>query len=287
MRSIMTFILIPMILTAAEPITIDLWPGKPPGEPSPLKDAEKTERGPKDSTLRTSNVSIPQLNVTLPAKDKATGVFVLIAPGGGYTILAIEHEGSDVAKFLNDRGIAAGVLKYRVPRREGVTPPHTPMLQDAQRAMAIIRSKASDWGIDASKVGMIGFSAGGHLTAMTSLTAKRAYEAIDAADSQPTVPNFSALVYAGGLIETGKSELKSDLAVTAKAPPMFFVHAFDDRVTVENSLQMYRALKTANVPSEMHLYASGGHGFGMRKGHAAEAWPERYVEWLKTRGVIK
>jgi acetyl esterase/lipase len=270
-------------LLAAEPLTLNLWPGKAPGDPESLA-PEKVEPADvaKKTVMKISNVSVPQLAVYLPAKEKASGGFVLVAPGGGYSILAYEHEGTDVAKWLNDLGIAAGVLKYRVPKRKDVSPEYQPMLQDAQRALGLVRSKAKDWNVDDHKIGMLGFSAGGHLTAAASIMySKRMYEMIDDADKLSCKPDFAVLIYPGGLVEKDTEILKPEFVVTKETPPMFFVHASND--SSENSIALYRALKKASVPAELHLYASGGHGFGLKKND----WPKRCEEWLRQRSIMK
>jgi acetyl esterase/lipase len=158
------------------------------------------------------------------------------------------------------------------------------MVQDAQRALGLVRSKAKDWNIDDKKIGMLGFSAGGHLTAAAStMSAKRLYEAIDDADKLSCKPDFAVLVYPGGLVEKDSATLKPEFVVTKETPPMFFVHASDDRVSSENSIALYCALKAAKVPAELHLYASGGHGFGLKKND----WPKRCEDWLRQHGIVK
>jgi acetyl esterase/lipase len=291
MRTLFLLMTSATVVWAAEPPeppkpdhTLTLWPGKAPGESAALP-PEASVVGPKDDVRRVSNVSSPEVAIYMP-KEKATGTFVLIAPGGGYNILAIEHEGTMVAQWLNRIGVAAGVLKYRVPRRKDVSPVHAPMLQDAQRAMGLVRARATEWKLDAKKIGMLGFSAGGHLTTVTSLTEKRTYDAIDDADRLASIPDFAVLVYPAYLVEKDNTTLKPEIVVTKTAPPMFLVHASDDPLTSEGSVALYRALKKVNVPAEMHLYASGGHGFGMTKGTIAKDWPQRLEGWLKTRTLI-
>jgi acetyl esterase/lipase len=182
--------------------------------------------------------------------------------------------------------VTAVLLKYRVPRRPGQTPENLAAVQDAQRAMSIVRARAAEWGIDPTRVGMLGFSAGGNLTAWTCCHDKREYDEVDAADKQPFRPNFAVLVYPGGVVDKG-GVLKPEFRVTKEAPPMCFVHASNDPVSSENSVALYAALKKANVPAEMHLYAEGGHGFGMRKGpHPASTWPDRVGEWMTARGYL-
>jgi acetyl esterase/lipase len=267
---------------AEQPAMIDLWPGQVPGETGPAGEEKLTgEKG----SRRLTDVSRPTITVFRPAKEKNTGVAVLIAPGGGYNFLAWDHEGEDVAAWLNSIGVTGAVLKYRVPRRPDH--PRYP-LQDAQRALSLLRSKAPQWGIDPHRVGMLGFSAGGHLTAVTETNSdKRAYEPIDAADQQSCRPDFAVVVYPGGVVNRGSSELVPAVHVTKDAPPTFLIQAGDDRVGVENSVMLYLALKRAGVPAELHVYAAGGHGFGLRPSKLpASQWPKRCEEWLRAQGIL-
>ena len=226
---------------AAEPVK--LWPGKAPGESKDIGLEKTTE--PKKGQIdvkRVANVSEPTLTVYAPSKEKNTGTAVVVAPGGGYSILAIEHEGTDVCKWLSDLGVTAVLLKYRVPKRAGQTPDNLAMLQDAQRAVTLVRSMHAELGIDPNRVGMLGFSAGGHLTACTALTAKRMYEPVDKADAAfGHVPNFAILVYPAYLTDKD-GKLKPEFAVTKDSPPMFFAHSSDDGVTSAGSVALYMAL---------------------------------------------
>jgi acetyl esterase/lipase len=286
MRDLLILALMTSFTIAAEPVTIKLWPGTAPGDPADYP-AEKIEPADpaKKTVVRITNVSVPLIEVYLAPKEKASGAFVLVAPGGGYNILAYEHEGTAVAKWLNGLGIGAAVLKYRVPRRPGVTPEYLPMIQDSQRAIAIIRSKAKEWNLDDKKIGMLGFSAGGHLTAVTSLTAKRMYDGKD--EPEPKV-DFAVLVYPGGLVEKDSATLKPEFTVTKASPPMFFAHASDDRVSSENSIALYRELKKNGVPAELHLYETGGHGYGLGRDIApVNTWPKRCEDWFRLHGLMK
>jgi acetyl esterase/lipase len=268
-------------------VVVKLWPGKAPGETKEIGPEKYQENKPGDTIKRLTNVSEPTISVYPAPKDKATGAAVLVAPGGGYSILAIEHEGTDVCTWLNAIGVTAVLLKYRVPVREGQEPRTLAAIQDAQRAMSLVRSRTTEWGIDPTRVGMLGFSAGGNLTAWTCCHDKREYAAADDADKQPFRPNFAVLVYPGGVVDKGGA-LRPEFAVTKDTPPMCFVHASNDNVSSENSVAMYLACKKAGVPAEMHLYAAGGHGFGMRKGpHPAATWPDRVGEWMTARGYLK
>ncbi|HJZ58836.1 MAG TPA: alpha/beta hydrolase [Gemmataceae bacterium] len=272
---------------AAEPATVvKLWPGKAPGETKDIGPEQLIEPKPGQSAVkRLTNVSEPSISVYLPPKEKANGAAVVVAPGGGYSILAIEHEGTMVCDWLASQGVVAVLLKYRVPTREMQMPTNLAAIQDGQRALSLTRSRAAEWGIDPNRIGMIGFSAGGNLTAWMCCGAeKKLYDAVDKADEVPFKPNFAILVYPGGLIDKG-GELKSEFKVTKETPPMLFVHATND--ASENSVALYLACKKAGVPAEMHLYASGGHGFGMNKiPHPAATWPDRAADWMQTRGYL-
>ena len=271
------------------PKTFDLWPAKPPGESGPVGE-EKAETN-KDGILIVSNVSKPTLSVYRPSPDKDTGAAVVICPGGGYSILASDHEGVQVARWLNTIGVTGVVLKYRVPRR-GDTPKDVPppqALMDAQRALGVVRSRAGDLGIDPKRIGILGFSAGGHLAAWASTNPeKRTYEPVDDADKVDCRPDFTVLVYPAYLLKKGGDGLAPEIRVGSQSPPTFFAHAGDDPITVESSVQMYLALKRAGVPAELHVYASGGHGFGMNPiGKPVASWPRRCEEWMKARGLLE
>ena len=272
-------------------LTLDLWPGPAPGEKGSIGEEKATRKPGTEIVTSLTNVSKPTLTVSRPSGDANTGVAIVVFPGGGYTHLAWDHEGAQVARWLNSIGVTAAVLKYRVPRREG-TPKGEPPIQalmDAQRAVGLVRSKAADWGLDPKRIGVLGFSAGGHLAAWSSTNYdKRAYDAVDAADETSCRPDFAVMVYPGGVTKRGSSELAPEIRVTSQTPPSFFAHAGDDRVSPENSVQMYLALKRAGVPAELHIYASGGHGFGMRPtGKPTATWPKRCEEWLRDQGILK
>lgn len=273
---------------AAEPTPVKLWPGKAPGETKDIGPEQYTEpkKGQAD-VKRLGNVSEPTITVFAPPADKNTGTAVVVAPGGGYNILAIEHEGTQTCEWLQSLGVTAVLLKYRVPKRAMQAPDNLAQVQDAQRAISLVRSKASELKIDPQRVGMLGFSAGGHLTACTALTTKRLYDAVDDADKLSHVPNFALLVYPAYLTDKGGA-LKPEFVVTKDSPPMFFAHSTDDGVTSEASVALYSALTKNKVPAELHLYATGGHGYGMRKiPHPAATWPDRAGDWLKTRGLLE
>jgi acetyl esterase/lipase len=209
--------------------------------------------------------------------------------------LAWDPEGEEVAAWLNSVGMTGIVLKYRVPRRPGQPEPLPapgPLL-DAQRAVSLVRSRAEEWGIDPNRIGIVGFSAGGHLAVMTATYFdKRAYQPIDDIDKVSCRPNFAVVIYPGYLVPEDKDTdvLAPYIRIPAGTPPMFLVQASDDPESgPENSVAMYLALKRAHVPAELHVYATGGHGFGVRKSGArpCSTWPERCVAWLRNQGVLE
>jgi len=254
-----------------------------PGEKGDI--GEETIKG-NPGSRQITNVSKPTLTIYRPAKDKDTGVAVVIAPGGGYSILAFEHEGEQVAEWLNSLGVTGVLLKYRVPRRPGNK---DAALQDAQRAVSIVRSKAKEWGVDPNKIGMLGFSAGGHLTAQTSTNFdKRSYETIDDDDKESCRPDFAVVIYPGGVVDKAKEKLNPEIRVAKDTPPTFLAQSNNDQVGPENSAVLYLALKKAGVPAELHIFATGGHGYGMRPGKEPYAeWPKRCEEWLRTQKILK
>jgi acetyl esterase/lipase len=275
----------PVVAQVTGPLA--LWPEGAPGEPEATgeeTDATKPEDNlvAGEPLIRLTNVTDPSITVYHAPEDRATGAAVLVCPGGGYHILALDLEGTEVADWLNGLGITAVVLKYRVPVREGV-PRHERPLQDAQRAMGLVRSRATEWNIDPDRIGVLGFSAGGHLAATLSNTVDRTYEQIDAADTLSSRPDFAVLVYPAYLSASEEgAELTPEVTVTDATPPTFLVHAEDDNVPVENSLFYYLALKRVGVPAEMHLYATGGHGYGLRKVDSpVHTWSERAERWLQ------
>lgn len=266
-----------------KPTVLDVWPGKVPGETG--QPTEEKLTGQKGSRQLT-DVSKPTLTVYRAPKEKDTGVAVIIAPGGGYRFLAWDHEGEDVATWLNSLGATGVLLKYRVPRR-----PDNPKaaLQDAQRTVSLVRSKAQEWGLDSKKIGMLGFSAGGHLTAAAATNFdKRSYEAADEVDKVSCRPDFAVVIYPGGAIDRNKEKLNDDLPVTKETPPTFLAQSNDDRVGPENAVLLYLALKKAGVPAELHIYATGGHGYGLRpSNNPCSQWPKRCEEWLRGQGILK
>jgi acetyl esterase/lipase len=277
------------IATAADRPVLDVWPGKAPGETKDIGPEEFRPPQPKQraSVQRLTNVSKPTLTLYQPPEDKRNGAAVIICPGGGYSILAWDLEGTEIAEWLNSVGVTAAVLKYRVPRREGDTENALP-LSDGQRAISLVRSKASELGIDPRRIGILGFSAGGNLAANTCFkTDKRAYDKLDATDDVSCRPDFGVLIYPAYLADND-GQLKSEYQPTKETPPLFFAFAANDRITVAGSLALAKAMAAVGAPAELHMYDSGGHGFGLRKSDdPCHTWPERCADWLGQRGLLK
>lgn len=279
---------------ADAPPVLAVWPDKAPGEYGVIGEERfllPAESPTKDAKWLT-NVTRPTITVYRPPKDKNTGAAMLVCPGGGYWNLAWDLEGEEVAAWLNSVGITGIVLKYRVPRppdQPKALPAPGPLL-DAQRALSLVRSKAREWDIDPNRIGMVGFSAGGHLVLATATHFdKRAYEPIDAIDKVSCRPDFVVAVYPGYLVDKDTGALASYMRIPAGTPPVMLVHANDDTVAgAENSAVMYLALKRAGVAAELHIYATGEHGFGVRKSSKpCSTWTERCVAWLRNQGVLK
>ena len=264
-----------------------------------LGDPSLAERGPGSEGITTGNVTVdqgkngahqnrvtqvhnPTITVYLPPRDKATGAAVVICPGGGHRYLAIDHEGTDIARWATSKGMAGFVLKYRLARAEGSKyKVETHALDDAKRAVRLVRSRAAEWGVDPARVGMIGFSAGGEVAALAGTRFDSGSEgAADPIDRLSSRPSFVVLVYPGIRPET--------LTVNKETPPTFLVHADDDRLGADRSANFYLALKKAGVPAELHIYTKGGHGFGMRDNHLpVSSWPARLEEWMTERGFLR
>ncbi|WP_309709233.1 alpha/beta hydrolase [Armatimonas sp.] len=274
--------------------TLTLWPGKLPGASpvttGPEADLSKPGEGMTGgkAVIRLGNVSQPELHVYLPS-GKRTGAGIVICPGGGYNILAWNLEGTEIAQWLNKQGIAAFVLKYRVPTG-ALKPNWEGPTMDAQRALRLVRANASKWGVASDKLGILGFSAGGKTAGMAALqNGKSLYEEQDEADKLSCRPDFAVLVYPAYFCDNNL-QLQPEYAamVTKDLPPFFFAHAADDGVTCQSSVQLFTALRKVKVPAELHVWESGGHGYGMRPQKdkpIPTAWPKRCEEWMKARGL--
>jgi acetyl esterase/lipase len=285
---------------ADKPLVVALWPDKVPDEPGTIA-AEKVVMSPKlerkqvevtEPTRMVTNVTRPTITVYRPAKEKDTGAAVLICPGGGYWNLYWQLEGEEVAEWLNSLGVTGIVLKYRVPRRpdERRGEPARRPLQDAQRAVSLVRSKAKEWGIAPDRIGIVGFSAGGHLAFATATSfEKRTYEAIDDIDKVSCRPDFAIPVYSGYLKAKDKDEMAPGLRIPPGTPPVFLAHGDDDIISgPENSVLTYLALKRAGVPAELHVYAGCTHDFGARPSdRPCSTWTQSCADWMRAQGFLK
>jgi acetyl esterase/lipase len=264
-----------------------LWPGLPPGDISGEVGEEKVET---KGVKRVSNVSEPTITYYLSDSAKATGATVLVCPGGAYNILAIEHEGEDVCKWLNEIGVHAVLLKYRVPRRKN-REPHAAPLQDAQRAIGLIRQAGKSWDVPLTKLGILGFSAGGNLAVMTATSFnQRTYDKVDGADDLSCRPDFAMPIYPAYLLdEKNKDKLAPHIQITKDCPPFFFAHTGDDHILAEGSIQIFLEMEKLGVKgNELHIYPFGGHGYGMRKtSHPVSKWPDRAADWMRALKLIQ
>jgi acetyl esterase/lipase len=272
-------------------LTIELWPHRAPGAQT-TSAAEVDVTTAKDNmvagkpVIRLGNVSKPTLTVYSPKKN--TGAAVVVFPGGAYHILAMDLEGTEVCDWLNAVGITCVLVKYRVPD-SGPYPKSAVALQDAQRALGIVRSHAAEWHIDPTRIGVLGFSAGAHLSAALSTHfEKRLYDPVDAADSISCRPDFAVIVYPGYLALAEQNMApNAEIHVTAQTPPTFIVQAEDDSVHVENATVYFLALKNAKVPAELHIYSEGGHGYGLRHSELPITdWPKLVETWLRTIHMV-
>lgn len=283
----------------AEPFIVSVWPGQPPEESGGIG-PERTRQSPQldrkrvevtEQTTLITDVTHPTLTVYRPPKDKDSGTAMLICPGGGYWDLYWQLEGEEVAAWLNSIGVTGIILKYRVPRRpdEPKGEPARRPLQDAQRAVSLVRSRASEWGIHPERIGIVGFSAGGHLAvaAATSFD-KRTYAPVDEVDKASCRPDFAVSVYPGFLKAREKDELWPGLRVPEGTPPIFLAHGGEDIISSpENSVFMYLALRRAGVPAELHVYAGTAHDFGVRPSDRPYgSWTESLARWLRDRGLL-
>jgi len=285
---------------ADKPVVVEIWPGKAPEESgdigeetvrmSPELDRKQVEV--TESTRLVTNVTRPTLTIYRPAKDKDTGTAILICPGGGYWNLYWQLEGEEVAAWLNSIGVTGIILKYRVPRRpdEVKGEPARRPLQDAQRAVRLVRSNAGEWGIKPRQIGMVGFSAGGHLAIATATSFdQRTYEPVDDLDKISCRPDFAIGVYSGYLKAKDKDEIAAGLRIPAGTPPIFLAHGGDDIISPpEHSVLMYLALKKAGVPAELHIYATAAHDFGVRSSdNPCSTWTQACATWLRHQGFLK
>ncbi len=281
---------------------LPLYPDSIPNS-KPVVDEEQSEFANGITTI--SNVSTPTLTVFLPAKEKANGTAVIICPGGGYWVVTLDMEGTDVAKKFTEMGVAAIVLKYRIPNSKWMINKEIGPLQDAQQAIKTVRDNAAAWNINADRIGIMGFSAGGHLASTAATHFNKPY--ISNTGNTSLRPDFLMLIYpvinlmpaighmgsSEQLLGKGASKEKleaysNELQVTAETPPTFLVHASDDdAVSPMNSIVFYDSLISKKVPAELHIYQSGGHGFGMHIKNNPELWMDRCKSWMQLNGWVK
>lgn len=266
-----------------------LFPNGAPGENVKLKQVDDAS-GNKVAgcpVLRVGNVSEPTLTFYPAPVENNSGVTIIVNPGGGYNILAYNLEGTEICKRFNSYGVNCVLVKYRVPRREGLEK-HVAPLQDVQRAIAYTRSHAKEWNINSDKIGVLGFSAGAHLSALASTNySSRTYPRIDSYDDVSLRPDFTVLVYPAYL-SADNFRISPELKVDSNTPPTILIQTQDDKSFIDSSLFYYYALKQANVPAAMHLYPSGGHGYGARNtGHTVNEWPHRVLSWLRDIKMIE
>lgn len=281
-------------VSAGEPLVLNVWEGPPPG-PQPELPAEADLTKPEDPLIagrriiKLGNVTTPQLAIYRPSPEKDTGTSVIICPGGGFHILAYDLEGTEVAEWLNELGITGIVLKYRVPFREAEHRGRAG-LQDAQRALSLVRTHAAEWRLDPARVGILGFSAGGNIAGHTVFyQGQRHYEPRDAVDTASCAPDFAILIYAAGFLDGTTGRLRDGLELTAPPPPLFLVHTWDDFVDARNPLELAAAWKRAKGAAELHLFSEGGHGYGLRPVESLPVtrWPALCAAWLKKSCLLE
>jgi acetyl esterase/lipase len=273
---------------------IELWPGTAPGDKGDIGQEQDITK-PNDGlvagkpVIRLGNVSKPTMSVYRPPAAIDTGTAILICPGGGYQILAMDLEGTEVCDWLNSIGVTAALLKYRVPKRAGLEK-HTAALQDAQRALGLLRQQAKEWGVTPTKIGVLGFSAGGHLAASLSNNyEQRTYPVVDDADATDCRPDFTVLIYPAYLtVKEEGDKVAPDLNLTTNTPPTFMAMTEDDPIRVDTVLFYASALRKLKVPFELHVYPTGGHGYGLRPSKdLVTTWPQRTADWMRNRGLLQ
>ncbi|MDZ4403117.1 alpha/beta hydrolase [Prosthecobacter sp.] len=269
------FILLTTSLHAVEPLTLKLWPDGPPGKMQPHSKATEDFIRTKAGKSTITDIIDPTITVYRP--EKPNGTSVIVAPGGAYIFLSAVHEGTQVCEWLNTVGVTGILLKYRTPTRDEASP-HEKPVQDAAKAIALVREHAKEWNLDPNRVGLLGFSAGGNLLA---------HIACDRV-TKTELPNFCVMIYGGGFVDFKEpTKLKDGFTVPADAPPMFIACAHDDGQNPIASTVLYLEYKKHKIPAELHLFAKGGHGFGMRDNkQPINAWPQRCAEWMGSLGWL-
>lgn len=285
---VLALLAISIPLPAADRPVLRLWPHGLPEGSKPI-DAERTKAlKEKDTAEIIAFVDDPTLTVYPAPEGKAVGCAVVVCPGGGYNVLAWPKEGLEIAEWFNSFGVTAAVLKYRVPRRSQ-DEPHVEPLQDAQRAIRLVRHGAGRWGVDPGRIGLLGFSAGGHLTVMAALCPElKTYDRVDDADDLSCRPDFAMPIYAAYLGDKeDPTRLSASVNVTKTAPPMFMAVTWDDEWRGLQAALLLAELRKAEVPAELHIYSVGGHGYGIRPSkHPVVTWNRRCEEWMRASGLL-
>ncbi len=280
-KSIAALLIASVSAFASEPQIEYLWPNGAPG--SEGKTSEEVVKVQPAGDRVISNVHKPSITVYLPSKETATGASVVIAPGGGHSALWADHEGHNIAKYLQERGVAGFVLKYRLAReKESTYTIEGTSLQDTQRAIKLVKSKSAEWGVDPERIGVIGFSAGGELAALAATHVNEGKsDAADPIDRLSSKVGFFGLMYPA---------IPKDMPLAKDMPPSFLICGENDRQNISQGLpELYLAMKKAGAQTELHVYTKVGHGFGLRptlKGPVGQ-WPQRFYEWLDARGLLK
>lgn len=272
---------------AEPPREFPLWTDAPPGEVSVSEPDQVTVSG-DPPEMRVTRVHRPTLTAFPAPAEKANGCGVIVCPGGGYNLLAFDKEGTEVARWLNSLGVTAFVLKYRVPRRDPQQP-HAAPLQDVQRAIRLVRGDAQRWGLDRRRLGVLGFSAGGHLAVLAGTHwDRRSYEPSTAADQVDCRPDFVIPIYPAYLGDEEHAERLSPLIrVNSRTPPMFIAVTYDDQDRAIGAARLLIRLKQADVAAELHVYSRGGHGYGLRpSANPVSTWPQRCEDWLRASGWL-
>jgi acetyl esterase/lipase len=275
--------------------TLPLWPSTMPGTAPHVSGPERDMSGANDGlvagkrVIRLGNVTQPILEVFPASASKRNGTSIVVCPGGGFNILAWDLEGTEIAEWLNKRGVTVGVLKYRVPTGNSHPNYLTPAI-DTQRAIRLMRQSATKWQLDTNRVGVLGFSAGGKTAGVATLqNGKSLYDGVDETDKNSCRPDFAVLIYPAYFVDAQGQLLPEAGIITKDLPPFFLAHAADDPVTCQSSVALFSALHKTGVPAEMHLYESGGHGYGLRPqpDKPVTSWNLRCEEWMKRRGLVK
>ncbi|HYG35997.1 MAG TPA: alpha/beta hydrolase [Clostridia bacterium] len=283
----------PQVTASESAKVIELWPGTVPGEKESVGE-ERDMTKPTDNlvagkpVIRLGNVSKPTITIYRPPAASQNGTAVVVCPGGGYHILAMDLEGTEICEWLNSIGVTGVLLKYRVPKRPNLEK-HTAALQDAQRALGLVRYRSKEWGIDPKRIGILGFSAGGHLAALAgNQYQQRTYPVADEADAVSCRPDFTILTYPAYLTVKEKDDaIAPELPLTTNTPPTFIAMSQDDPVRVETALFYAAGLRKVNVPFELHIYPTGGHGYGLRPAKdTVTTWPARAADWMRSRGLL-